>query len=256
MDTPKLLAQGVSKTFHRGRQTLETLASIDMSVEAGEFVTVIGPSGCGKSTLFNIIAGIETLDAGTIAIDGETEGERAGKTGYMPQKPLLLPWKTVEENVMLGLDVRHVPRKQAQAEAHALLKRFGLMEFAQHYPATLSGGMSQRVALLRTVLFNRSALLLDEPFGALDALTRLSCQVWLLDVWQEFHSSILFITHDVREAILLSNRIYVLSARPARVLQVVEVHLPYPRQPQQLVSADAAQLEQRLMSLLLREQNV
>jgi ABC-type nitrate/sulfonate/bicarbonate transport system ATPase subunit len=256
MDTPKLLAQGVSKTFHRGRQTLETLASIDMFVEAGEFVTVIGPSGCGKSTLFNIIAGIETLDAGTIAIDGETEGERAGKTGYMPQKPLLLPWKTVEENVMLGLDVRHVPREQAQAEAHALLKRFGLMEFAQHYPATLSGGMSQRVALLRTVLFNRSALLLDEPFGALDALTRLSCQVWLLDVWQEFHSSILFITHDVREAILLSNRIYVLSARPARVLQVVEVHLPYPRQPQQLVSADAAQLEQRLMSLLLREQNV
>src|ERR1700680_2142576 len=122
MDTPKLLARGISKTFHSGRQALETLASIDMSVEAGEFVTVIGPSGCGKSTLFNIIAGIETLDAGTIAIDGETKGERAGKTGYMPQKPLLLPWKTVEENVMLGLDLRHVPPKQAQSHARALLQ--------------------------------------------------------------------------------------------------------------------------------------
>ena len=112
MDTPKLLARGISKTFRSGRQGLETLASIDLSVGAGEFVTVIGPSGGGKSTLFNIIAGIETPDAGTIAIDGEIESERAGKAGYMPQKPLLLPWKTVEENVMLGLDVRHVPRQQ------------------------------------------------------------------------------------------------------------------------------------------------
>jgi ABC-type nitrate/sulfonate/bicarbonate transport system ATPase subunit len=256
MDTPKLLAQGISKTFHSGRQALETLASIDLSVEAGEFVTMIGPSGCGKSTLFNIVAGIETPDAGTIAIDGVIESERAGKAGYMPQKPLLLPWKTVEENVMLGLDVRHVPRKQAQAEARELLKRFGLLEFAQHYPATLSGGMSQRVALLRTVLFKPSFLLLDEPFGALDALTRLSCQMWLLDVWQEFHASVLFITHDVREAILLSNRIYVLSARPARVLRVVEARLPYPRQPQQLASPEAAQLESELMSLLLKEQQL
>lgn len=256
MDTPKLLARGISKTFRSGRQGLETLASIDLSVGAGEFVTVIGPSGGGKSTLFNIIAGIETPDAGTIAIDGEIESERAGKAGYMPQKPLLLPWKTVEENVMLGLDVRHVPRQQSQAEARELLKRFGLLEFAQHYPATLSGGMSQRVALLRTVLFNRSFLLLNEPFGALDALTRLSCQMWLLDVWQEFHASVLFITHDVREAILLSNRIYVLSARPARVLREVETHLPYPRQPQQLASPQATQLEQELMSLLLKEQQL
>ena len=258
MDTgaPKLLAQGISKTFHTGRQALQALASIDLCVEAGEFVTVIGPSGCGKSTLFNIVAGIEQPDAGTIAIDGVIESERAGKAGYMPQKPLLLPWKTVEENVMLGLDVRHVPHRQALAQARELLKRFGLLEFAQHYPSTLSGGMSQRVALLRTVLFNRSFLLLDEPFGALDALTRLSCQMWLLDVWQEVHSSILFITHDVREAILLSNRIYVLSARPARVLRVVDVHLPYPRQPQQLASPQAAQLEAELMSLLLKEQQL
>src|SRR5581483_7880556 len=250
MDTPKLLAQGIAKTFHSGRQALETLASIDLSVEAGEFVTVIGPSGCGKSTLFNIVAGIETPDAGTIAIDGVIESEWAGKAGYMPQQPLLLPWRTVEENVMLGLDVRHVPRKQAQQEAHELLKRFGLVEFAQHYPATLSGGMKQRVALLRTVLFNRTFLLLDEPFGALDALTRLSLQMWLLDLWQSFHSSVLFITHDIREALLLSDRIYVLSARPATILRVVRVDLPRPRRQEYLALPEAVRLEQELLDLL------
>src|SRR2546429_4695988 len=215
----------------------------------------MGPRGCGKSRFFNIVAGIETRDAGMIAIDGEADGARAEKTGYMPQQPLLLPWKTVEENVVLGLDVRRVPRKKALFEAHALLKRFGLMDFAQYYPAALSGGMRQRVALLRTVLFNRSFLLLDEPFGALDALTRLSCQVWLLDVWQEFHSSVLFITHDMREAMLLSDRIYVLSARPARVLRIVDVDLPRPRQPEQLALPQSVQLEQVLMSILMKEQN-
>ena len=256
METPKLVVQGVSKTFRNGRQSLETLAAIDLMVDAGEFVTVIGPSGCGKSTLFNIIAGLETPDSGTIAIDGPAGVERAGKAGYMLQQPLLLPWKTVEENVILGLDVRRVPRKEALAQARELLKRFGLAEFAQYYPAALSGGMSQRVALMRTVLYNRSFLLLDEPFGALDALTRLASQMWLLDVWQEVHASVLFITHDVREAILLSNRIYVLSARPARVLRMVKVNLPYPRRHEQLASAEAAQVEQELLDLLLKEQQL
>lgn len=256
MDPSKLLVQGMTKTFHHGRQHLETLASIDLTVAVGEFVSVIGPSGCGKSTLFNIVAGVEEPSAGEIAIDGATNGSRAGKSGYMPQQPLLLPWRTVEENVLLGLDVRRVPRKEAHQEAYKLLKRFGLAEFAGNYPSTLSGGMRQRVALLRTVLFNRSFLLLDEPFGALDALTRLASQMWLLNVWQEFHSSVLFITHDVREAILLSDRIYVLSARPARVLRVVEVDLPRPRKPEHLALEQAVQLEQELVALLMKEQNL
>jgi ABC-type nitrate/sulfonate/bicarbonate transport system ATPase subunit len=256
MDALKLLVQGVTKTFQTGRQRLDVLASIDLAVAGGEFVSLIGPSGCGKSTLFNIIAGVQQLTSGTIAIDGDAGTERAGKSGYMPQQPLLLPWRTVEENVMLGLDVRHVPRKKASYAAYELLKRFGLAEFARHYPATLSGGMRQRVALLRTVLFNRSFLLLDEPFGALDALTRLSCQMWLLDLWHEFHSSVLFITHDVREAILLSDRVYILSARPARVLRVVDIDLPRPRQPEHLALPQAVQLEQELMSLLLKEQSI
>lgn len=256
MDPPKLLVQGVTKVFVNGHQRLETLASIDLTVARGAFVSVIGPSGCGKSTLFNIIVGVEQPTSGLVAIDGDADGIRAGKTGYMPQQPLLLPWRSVEENVMLGLDVRHVPRKQAQADAHELLKRFGLAEFAQHYPPTLSGGMRQRVALLRTMLFNPTFLVLDEPFGALDALTRLSSQMWLLDLWQQLHASVLFITHDVREAILLSDRIYVLSARPAHVLRVVEVELPRPRKHEHLALELAVQLEQELVTLLLKEQHI
>lgn len=254
MEAPKLLVQDVSKVYRNGRQSVAALSSIDLTVAVGEFVTVIGPSGCGKSTLFTIVAGIEQPSAGVVAIDGDADAVRAGKAGYMPQQPLLLPWRTVEENVMLGLDVRRVPRKKAQAEAHELLKRFGLADFAQSYPAMLSGGMRQRVALLRTVLFNAAFLLLDEPFGALDALTRLSLQMWLLELWQTFHSSVLFITHDVREAILLSDRIYVLSARPAQVLRVVEVNLPRPRRQENLALAEAVQLEQELVALLMKEQ--
>ena len=257
MEPPKLLVQDVSKVYRsgwQGRQTLATLSSIDLTVDVGEFVTVIGPSGCGKSTLFNIIAGVDQPTSGVVAIDGDVHSERAGKSGYMPQQPLLLPWRTVEENVMLGLDVRRVPRKQAQEEAHELLKRFGLADFAQNYPATLSGCMRQRVALLRTVLFNSTFLLLDEPFGALDALTRLSLQMWLLDLWQTISASVLFITHDVREAILLSDRIYVLSARPARVLRVVQVDLPRPRKQEDLALESAVHLEQELVALLMKEQ--
>ena len=254
MNPPKLLVQGVTKVYHDGRRSLETLLPIDLALATREFVSIIGPSGCGKSTLFNIIAGVEKASSGTIAIDGNASEVRAGKAGYMPQQPLLLPWRTVEENVMLGLDIRHTPRKKAQQEAHELLKRFGLADFSQNYPGTLSGGMRQRVALLRTVLFNHDFLLLDEPFGALDALTRLSSQMWLLDLWQEFHSSVLFITHDVREAILLSDRIYVLSARPGRILRIVEVELPRPRQPEQLAWEQSVQLEQQLVTLLLKEQ--
>lgn len=256
MDTAKLVVQGVTKTYRTGKQLVEALSPIDLTVAQGEFVTMIGPSGCGKSTLFNIIAGVDEASAGHITLDGETDTVRTGKSGYMLQQPLLLPWRTVEENVMLGLDVRHVPRKQAQQDAHALLKRFGLLEFASHYPATLSGGMRQRVALLRTVLFNHEFLLLDEPFGALDALTRLSLQMWLLDLWQSFQASVLFVTHDVREAILLSDRIYVLSARPARVLRIVEVPLSRPRRQEQLATAEALHLEQELVTLLMKEQQL
>ena len=256
IDTQKLVVEGVTKVYHAGRRNLQVLQPIDLTVSNGEFVTLIGPSGCGKSTLFNIVAGVDEPSAGRISLDGESGVVRAGQFGYMPQQPLLLPWRTVEENVLLGLDVRHVLRKQALEQAHELLKRFGLAEFARNYPATLSGGMRQRVALLRTVLFNASFLLLDEPLGALDALTRTSLQLWLLNLWQSLHASVLFITHDVREAILLSDRIYVLSARPAQVLRVVEVDLPRPRRQEHLALEQSIKLEQELVALLMKEQSL
>jgi ABC-type nitrate/sulfonate/bicarbonate transport system ATPase subunit len=250
----RLTIEHVSKTYRDGRRNVGALSDVDLHVQKGEFVTLIGPSGCGKSTLFNLISGVEEPDSGSIVVDGQSRTQRAGLFGYMPQQPLLLPWRTVEENVLLGLDVRKISRQESQRRAQELLERFGLLEFAQSYPAALSGGMKQRVALLRTVLFNSSFLLLDEPFGALDALTRLSLQMWLLDLWQTFHSSVLFITHDVREAILLSDRIYVLSARPAHVVRVVQVDLPRPRNQKSLAQSQAIGLEQELMSLLMKEQ--
>ena len=227
-----------------------------MTVSNGAFVTLVGPSGCGKSTLFNIVAGLDVPGSGEVILDGDSNGTRAGKVGYMPQAPSLLPWRTVEENVLLGPDVLHRSRAQAREQVHDMLKQFGLDEFAHHYPSTLSGGMRQRVALLRTILFNQTLLLLDEPFGALDALTRISLQMWLLDVWQQFRSSVLFITHDVREAILLSDRIYVLSARPATVLRTVDIDLPRPRRRDHLARPEAVALEQELLSLLMREQRL
>ncbi|HEY1352983.1 MAG TPA: ABC transporter ATP-binding protein [Ktedonobacteraceae bacterium] len=251
---PRLLLRGVSKSFRQGRQSLAVLRPLDLEVAQGEFVSLLGPSGCGKSTLFNIIAGLERPDSGQLSLDGDASLQRTGKTGYMSQQPLLLPWRTVEENVVLGLDVRRVPRQQALEQARELLKRSGLADFAHAYPSTLSGGMRQRVALLRTVLFNARFLLLDEPFGALDALTRLSCQMWLLDLWQEVQASVLFITHDVREALLLSDRIYVMSARPAGILRVVQVDLERPRHAGQLSGSRAVELEQELLALLVTEQ--
>ncbi len=253
MASPRLEVRGVSKRFIAGRQVVKALSPIDLTVGEGEFVSLIGPSGCGKSTLFNIIAGVESPSSGTILLDGESGIDLTGRSGYMPQQPLLLPWRTVEENVILGLDVRRVPRKQALSQARELLQQFGLLEFAKGYPSTLSGGMRQRIALLRTVLFNSRFLLLDEPFGALDALTRLSAQMWLLDLWQQFSASLLFVTHDVREAILLSDRIYVMSARPASILKVVEVELPRPRRQIHLALGQAIALEQDLISLLMKE---
>ncbi len=253
---PKLAVCGISKVYRDGTRHVPALDPIDLTVAQGEFVTLIGPSGCGKSTLFNIIAGVDEASEGSITIDGHSNVTRAGQCGYMLQQPLLLSWRTVEENVMLGLDVRHVPHKQAQQAAQELLKRFGLAEFAQSYPTTLSGGMRQRVALLRTVLFNSSFLLLDEPFGALDALTRFSLQMWLLELWQTLQASVLFITHDVREAMLLSDRVYVLSARPAHVLRVINIDLPRPRKQEHLALPASLLLEQELLHVLMKEQGL
>ncbi|MFA6016901.1 MAG: ATP-binding cassette domain-containing protein [Patescibacteria group bacterium] len=208
MLAPKLVIKNLSKKyFLSNNTTVIALKKFNLSVYKQELVSIIGPSGCGKTTLFNIIAGVDEQTSGTISLNGNVENSRRGKFGYMFQEPLLLPWRTVEENLILGLDIKKVPKQMALKKARTLLKEFNLEKFKDQSPTVLSGGMKQKVALLRTLLFNDSFLLLDEPFGALDQITRHSLQLWLKQVLKKFKTTTLFITHDIHEAELLSDRI-------------------------------------------------
>ncbi|WP_309135122.1 ABC transporter ATP-binding protein [Cellulomonas sp.] len=230
--------------------TVDALVDAHLTVRPGEFVSLIGPSGCGKSTLFNLIAGLDTPSEGRVVIDGVDRSGQQGLVGYMLQKDLLLPWRTVLENVVLGLEIGGVRRKAAQALARPLLTTYGLGGFENRYPTQLSGGMRQRVALLRTVLFNRDVILLDEPFGALDAQTREHMQEWLLDLWDDFHKTVLFVTHDIDEAIYLSDRVVVMSARPGRIVAEFDVTLDRPRKPSVVTSAEFVRLKADARELL------
>jgi len=229
MSTPKVELRNVSKIFHTNGRTIQALEDISFRVHPGEFVTIIGPSGSGKSTIFNLIVGLLEPDKGSICLDGDTCEQRTGRVGYMPQRDLLLPWRNVLDNVILAQELLGVPAEISRSKAEELLPLFGLEEFHSAYPSELSGGMRQRAALLRTMLTERDVLLLDEPFGALDALTRRELQDWLLDIWRRFKKTIIFITHDVDEALYLADHVLVLSARPGRVLRSLEVDLPRPR---------------------------
>jgi ABC-type nitrate/sulfonate/bicarbonate transport system ATPase subunit len=249
---PRIELRGVSKTFHGegGGLTVRALDDISLSVRAGEFLTLIGPSGSGKSTLLNLIVGLLEPDTGEILLDGQAALQRLGRVGYMPQRDLLLPWRSVLENVTLAAEIRGQAQAEAQAKAQELLPLFGLEEFARAYPSALSGGLRQRAALLRTVLTEREVLLLDEPFGALDALTRRELQDWLLGVWARFRQTVIFITHDVEEALYLGDRVVVLSARPARVAQTVEVQLPRPRRRGMIALPEFGRQEAELLQAL------
>lgn len=208
MIVPKLVIKNLSKNYLLTNNKIVTaLKNFNLTVFSGEFVSIIGPSGCGKTTLFNIISGVEKETSGTIFLDGNIENSRQGKFGYMFQEPLLLPWRTVEENIILGMDIKKVSKKIALKKARTLLKEFNLEKYKEEHPSTLSGGMKQKVALLRTLLFNDSFLLLDEPFAGLDQITRNDLQLWLKRVLKKFKITTLFITHDIREAKLLSDRI-------------------------------------------------
>ena len=211
------------KRFRRDSEWLDVLAGVSLDVGPREFVTLLGPSGCGKSTVCNVVAGLVRPDAGTVTVGG------TGGVAYMQQKDLLLPWYTVLDNAVLGLEIQGTPRAAAHDEARAMLRRFGLDGFERAYPATLSGGMRQRVALVRTLLCRRDLLVLDEPFGALDAMTRAAMQGYLLRLREEFGRTVLFITHDVEEAVLLSDRVYVMAARPGRIRAERRLDLPRPR---------------------------
>jgi ABC-type nitrate/sulfonate/bicarbonate transport system ATPase subunit len=248
--TAKLQVRGLSKAFRDDGSTLEALRDFSLQVEPGQFVTIIGPSGCGKSTLFNLIVGLDEPDAGEIWLDGKHVERRAGLFGYMPQRDLLLPWRSVVANASLARELHGVPPERARAAAAELLPLFGLQEFASAYPAALSGGMRQRVALLRTILTDREVLLLDEPFGALDALTRRELQDWLLRAWDQFGRTVLFITHDVAEALYLGDRVIVLSPRPGQVVSDLSVELPRPRRQSMLADPGFGRQVARLLQAL------
>lgn len=249
----KIEISGVSKIYRKGGKEITAMQETDLSIEPGRFVSIIGPSGCGKSTLFNIIAGLVPPSTGRVTADGEDIIGKTGHVGYMLQKDMLLPWRTILDNIILGMEIRGVPRKQAVERALPLLEKYGLKGFDKHYPKELSGGMRQRAALLRTLLYERDIILLDEPFGALDAQTRITMQNWLLQLWEDFGKTVLFVTHDIDEAIYLSDDIYVFTARPGRIKAKVTVNMERPRKQDDLTSEAFSELKQHLFELLSEE---
>ncbi|HWG05333.1 MAG TPA: ABC transporter ATP-binding protein [Beijerinckiaceae bacterium] len=225
----KLTLENLSKTFTTNGASFTALAPVDLKIAAGRFVSLIGPSGCGKSTIFNIIAGLESPTTGRVLIDDADATGSIGNVGYMLQKDLLLPWRTVVDNVALGLEIRGTPIAEARRRALPLLRNYGLAGFEHQYPSVLSGGMRQRAALLRTLLVDRDVVLLDEPFGALDAQTKSQMQDWLLKIFAEFGRTVVFVTHDVEEAVYLSDEIHVMASRPGRIIESLPIDLPRPR---------------------------
>jgi putative hydroxymethylpyrimidine transport system ATP-binding protein len=244
----KLEMRQLHKSYRSDHGLLPVLSGIDLVAREGEFVSVIGPSGCGKSTLLEVVAGLQPPDEGEVLVDGLPSAE--ARCAYMPQKDLLFPWRRVIDNVTLGLEVAGTRRVDARKKVAPLLQAFGLAGFEWSYPFQLSGGMRQRAALLRTVVQERSLLLLDEPLGALDSLTRTEMQVWLESVWGRYRWTVLLVTHDIREAVYLSDTVYVLSSRPARVTARVAVGLPRPRSVGMITSPEAGEVERRLLASL------
>jgi ABC-type nitrate/sulfonate/bicarbonate transport system ATPase subunit len=226
---PKLRLENLSVTFSGAAGDFVALAPVDLDIPAGRFVSLIGPSGCGKTTIFNVVAGLLPPTTGRVLIDGEDATGLSGQVGYMLQKDLLLPWRTVVDNVALGLEIKGVPLQEARARAMPLLQRYGLGGFELQHPAALSGGMRQRAALLRTLLIDMDVILLDEPFGALDAQTKSKMQEWLLGLFADFGRTVVFVTHDVEEAIYLSDEIHVMASRPGRIIETLPIDLPRPR---------------------------
>ncbi len=242
----KVEAINIKKSFGQ----LHTLEDISLSLEENQFVSLLGPSGCGKSTLFNIISGLTLPDRGEILIDGEVYNGKTGRVSYMHQKDLLLPWKNILSNVTIPLVLKGESNSQAEKIALEYFHLFGLDGFEKNYPSQLSGGMKQRASLLRAYLFSKDIMLLDEPFGGLDAITKRKMQHWLLEVFHNLKSSILFITHDIDEAIFLSDEIYILSKRPAVVKNVFQVNIGRPRDDNTFTNVEFIRIKKEILNLL------
>ncbi|RUS45615.1 ABC transporter ATP-binding protein [Cohnella sp. AR92] len=231
------------------------LDNVSFRIQPGEFVSLLAPSGSGKSTIFRLIAGLLEPQSGSVTIRSGRPGKggknsRLGQVGYMPQKDCLMPWRSVLDNAVLGMELQGVPRRQAIEKVREMMPSFGLAGTEKKYPHELSGGMRQRVSFLRSVVCGTEIMLLDEPFSALDAMTRVDMQEWLLSVWEQYRSSILFITHDVDEALLLSDRVLVATESPIRELHEIVIDMPRPRSYGDTVGEIFAARKKKVLELL------
>lgn len=229
---PVISVKGVNKVFNQGKENrVVALQDIDLDIQSGEFVSLLGPSGCGKSTLLRLIGDLTSPSTGSITVNGKSaaEARRNRDYGMAFQQATLYDWRTVSKNVQLPLEIMNYPKNQREERAAKMLKLVQLDEFAKHYPWQLSGGMQQRVAIARALSFEPSILLMDEPFGALDEMTRERMQLELLNIWRQTKITVVFVTHSIPEAVFLSSRVVVMSARPGRIAGIIDIDLAQPR---------------------------
>jgi NitT/TauT family transport system ATP-binding protein len=242
----------VSKTFRTRQGEVQALERINLSIRANEFVCVLGPSGCGKSTILGLLAGLNKQTGGTISIDGQAvdEARRRNQIGMVFQDAVLLPWRTVEENVSLPLEVLKVPRRERPGRIKSVLELVRLEGFEQRFPHELSGGMRQRLGIARALSFDPRVLLMDEPFGALDALTRDKMSIELMQIWERRQKTVVFVTHSIAEAAFLSDRVVVMSPRPGRITVIIDNPLPRPRTFEMRDEPEFVALQRRLRESL------
>jgi NitT/TauT family transport system ATP-binding protein len=248
---------GVSKTFQRGGRRTTALSGVDLTVARGEFVCLLGPSGCGKSTLLNILAGILPYDEGSAEVNRHRVKGPSAERGMMFQSPMLFPWLTTRQNVAFGPKAQRRQRRRSESpttnasDVDEILATVGLAGFEDAYPKELSGGMRHRAAFARAIISRPSVLLMDEPFGALDALTRAKMQEFLLDMWQRFEITIVFVTHDIEEAILLGDRVCIMGGRPAGIVQEISIDLGRPRGYEDLETPQFLEIKRRIRQILM-----
>ncbi len=249
----KVKIDNVVKKFNGRNGEMVALNGVNLDIHENEFITVVGPSGCGKSTLLNIIAGLHEPTSGKVYVDGKEVEGPGPERGVVFQQYALFPWLTVRKNVRFALEMRGVKGPEADQLVNKYLKMVDLEKFADHYPKELSGGMKQRVAIARAYAAEPKVLLMDEPFGALDAQTRTQLQTELLETWEKEQKTCFFITHDVEEAIILGQRVVIMSARPGRIKDIVDIDIPYPRTQETKMSPRFLELKNYIWSQVYQE---